>query len=91
MRKDAYHKTFEESGETRKTKIHMWTIWLLTWWQVLNMKKKKYIQVPQQNEMLSLQCTGPGFTCKNEEYNPKEIIPNSRYLKNLILQKVVKL
>ena len=53
-------------------------------------KKKKYIQVPQQNEMLILQCTGPGFTCKNEEYNPKEIIPNSRYLKNLILQKVVK-
>ena len=53
-------------------------------------KKKKYIQVPQRNEMLSLQCTGPGFTCKSEEYNPKEIIPNSRYLKNLILQKVVK-
>ena len=54
------------------------------------MKKKKYTQVPQRNEMLSLQCTGPGFTCKSEEYNPKEIIPNSRYLKNLILQKVVK-
>ena len=53
-------------------------------------KKIKYIQVPQRNEMLSSQCTGPGFTCKNEEYNPKEIIPNSRYLKNLILQKVVK-
>ena len=39
------------------------------------MKKKKYIQVPQQNEMLSLQCTGPGFTCKM-----KNIIPKKLYL-----------
>ena len=35
---------------------------------------------------LSLYCTALGFISKNEEYNPKENIPNGRYLKNLILQ-----
>ena len=25
-----YHKTFEECGEIRKIKIHMWAVWLLT-------------------------------------------------------------
>ena len=44
----------------------------------------------QRNEMLSLYCTPLGFVSKDEEYNPKENIPNGRYLKNLILQKVVK-
>ena len=39
--------------------------------------------------MLSLYCTAVGFVTKNEEYNPKENAPNGRYLKNLILQKVV--
>ena len=42
------------------------------------------------NEMLSLYCTALGFFSKNEEYNPEENKPNGRYLKNLILQKVVK-
>ena len=41
--------------------------------------------------MLSLYCTALGFISKNEEYNSKENIPNGRYMKNLILQKVVKL
>ena len=53
------------------------------------MKKKDKVRVPQQNEMLILKCTALGFISKNEEYNPKENIPNGRYLKNLILQKVV--
>ena len=40
--------------------------------------------------MLSLYCTALGFISKNEEYNSEENIPNSMYMKNLILQKVVK-
>ena len=39
--------------------------------------------------MLSLYCTALVLISKNEEYNPKENIPNGRYLKNLISQKVV--
>ena len=91
-RKDTwYYKTFDERREIRKIKIHMWTVWLLTCSQALNMKKKIYKdQEPQRKEMLSLYCTVLGFISKKKEYNPKEIIPNSRYLKNLILQKVVK-
>ena len=86
-----YYKTFDERREIRKIKIHMWTVWLLTCSQALNMKKKIYKdQEPQRKEMLSLYCTVLGFISKKKEYNPKEIIPNSRYLKNLILQKVVK-
>ena len=38
--------------------------------------------------MLSLYCNAD-FVTKNEEYNPKENAANGRYLKNLILQKVV--
>ena len=49
------------------------------------MKKYKCL-----NEMLSLYCTALGFVSKNEEYNPEENKPNGSYLKNLILQKVVK-
>ena len=30
--------------------------------------KKDKVQVPEQNEMLSLQCTALGFISKNEEY-----------------------
>ena len=91
-RKDTwYYKTFDERREIRKIKIHMWTVWLLTCSQALNMKKKiSKDQEPQRKEMLSLYCTVLGFISKKKEYNPKEIIPNSRYLKNLILQKVVK-
>ena len=55
----------------------------------LEYEKKDKVRVPQQNEMLILKCTALGFISKNEEYNPKENIPNGRYLKNLILQKVV--
>ena len=40
--------------------------------------------------MVRLYCTVLGFISKNEDYNPKKKIPNGRYLKNLILQKVVK-
>ena len=66
-----YHKTFNEHGEIRKTKIHLWTIWLLTCSQDLNMKKKDKVQVPQRNETLSSYCTALGFISKNEEYNPE--------------------
>ena len=40
--------------------------------------------------MLSLYCNALGFISKNEEYNSEEIIPNGRYMKNVILQKIVK-
>ena len=40
--------------------------------------------------MLSLYCPALGFVSKGEEYNSEENIPNGRYMKNLILQKVVK-
>ena len=32
--------------------------------------KKIKVQVPQQNEILSLYCPALGFISKNEEYNP---------------------
>ena len=54
------------------------------------MKKKDIVQVPQRNEMLRLYCTALGFISKSEEYNFERDTPNGRYLKNLILQKVVK-
>ena len=40
--------------------------------------------------MLSSYCTALGFISENEEYNSEENISNGRYMKNLILQKVVK-
>ena len=66
-----YHETFEERGEIRKIKIHMWTIWLFTCSRALNMKKEDKVQVPQRNEMLRLYCTALSFISKNEECNPK--------------------
>ena len=48
----------------------MWTVWLLTCSQALNIKKDK-VQVPQWNEMLNLYFTAFGFISKNEEYNPE--------------------
>ena len=56
----------------------------------LKRERKYNVQVPQRNEMLSLNCTTLGFISKNEEYNPEYNIPNGNYLKNLILQNVVK-
>ena len=47
----------------------MWTVWLLTCSQALNMKKDK-VQVPQRNDMLSLYCNTLYFISENEEYNP---------------------
>ena len=58
--------------------------------QGLEHEKKDKIQVPQQNEMLSLCCTVLGFICKNEEYNSEKNTPNGRYLENVTLQKVIK-
>ena len=40
--------------------------------------------------MLSLYCNALGFISKNEENNSEENIPDVSYVKNLILQKVVK-
>ena len=37
----------------------------------LEQEKKDKVQVPQQNEMLSLYCIALGFISKKEEYNPK--------------------
>ena len=39
-----------------------------------NKKQKNKLQVPQQNEMLSLYCTVPDFSTKNEEYKLKNNI-----------------
>ena len=55
----------------------------------LEHEKKGKVQVLQRNEMLSLYCTALGFISKNEEYNPKWNIPKGRYLKYLILQKML--
>ena len=46
--------------------------------------------MPYRNEMRSLYCPALGFISKNEEHNFEENTPNGRYMKNLILQKVVK-
>ena len=35
-----YHKTFDERGEIRRIKIHMWTVWLLACLRAFNKKKK---------------------------------------------------
>ena len=37
----------------------------------LEHEKKDKVQVPQQNEMLSLYCTALVFISKNEEYTPE--------------------
>ena len=68
-----YHKTFDEHGVIRKTKVHMWIVWILfhkPYFTTGDMKKEK-VQVPQQNEMLSLYCIALCFISKNEEYNQK--------------------
>ena len=48
----------------------MWTVWLFTCSQALNIKKDK-MYVLKRNEMLNLYCTALGFISKNEEYNPE--------------------
>ena len=55
----------------------------------LGHEKKDKVPVPR-NEILSLYCTVLGFISKNEEHNSEKDIPNGRYMKNLILQKIVK-
>ena len=42
-----------------------------------DMKKDK-VQVPQQNEMLSLYCTGLGFTSTNEKYKLENSVYNHK-------------
>ena len=56
----------------------------------LEHEKKDKVQVPQRNETLSSYCNALGFISKNEEYNPEKSITKGRYLKKLILEKVVK-
>ena len=54
----------------------------------MGLEHEKNVKYKCLNEIkyLSLYCTALGFVSKNEEYNPKENIPNGRYLKNLTLQ-----
>ena len=51
----------------------MWTVWLLicsqAFFSPLKSRKINKVQVPQQNEMLSLYCTALGLISKNEECN----------------------
>ena len=56
------------------------------------MKNKDKVQVPQRNEMLNVNYNVLYLVLlvKNEEYNPEENIPNGKYLRNVILQKIVK-
>ena len=70
-----YCKIFEGHGEIRKTKIHMWTVWLLTCLWDLNMKKKDKVRVPQWNEMLY--CTSLHLVLL---VKMKNIIPKKIYL-----------
>ena len=63
--------------------------YLITY-MLTGLEKEDKVHVPQQKEMLRLYCTALGFISKNAEYNSEWNKPNSRYLKNLILQKVVK-
>ena len=35
-----YHKTFDERGEIRRIKIHMWTVWLLACLRTSARKKR---------------------------------------------------
>ena len=64
-----HYKTFEECRGIRKIRTHMRTVWLITHLQAyfapLNTWKKDKVQVPQQDEMLSLYCTVLGFISKN--------------------------
>ena len=48
----------------------MWTVWLHVCRPWILTKKDK-VEVPQQNEMLSLYCTALGFISKNKAYNPE--------------------
>ena len=49
-RKDAwYHKNFEELGEIRKTKIHMWTVWFT--YMFTGLEHEKMIKYKCLNEM----------------------------------------
>ena len=51
--------------------------------------KKEKVQVPHQNEMLSLYCTALGFICKKIKHIILNKIHLTRYF-ILVLQKVVK-
>ena len=51
-------------------RIHMWTVWLHVCGPWILIKKDK-VEVPQENEMLSLYCTALGFISKNKAYNPE--------------------
>ena len=56
--------------------------------QALNIKKKK-ITGTSTKWNAKFNCTGLGLISKNGEYNPPKNISNGKYLKNLMLQKVV--
>ena len=67
----------------------MWSVWLVTCSWALNMKKR-YSASASTKRNAKFILYWIGFISKNEEYNPEQNIPNGRYLKNLILQRVVK-
>ena len=70
-----YHKSFEERGEVRKIKIHMWTVCLLTCSPALNMIKK--IMCKCLNEMKCQVYTVLRLVLL---VKMKNIIPNKIYL-----------
>ena len=86
-----YQKTFEKCGDIKKIKIHMWTVWLLSCSLCVHRPwtLKKKITGTSTKWNAKFNCTGLGFISKNEEYNPPKNISNGKYLKNLMLQKVV--
>ena len=74
-----YSQTFEEHGEIKNSHAtclvtYMFRGPLFNIEDMKNKKQKNKLQVPQQNEMLSLYCTVPDFITKNEEYKLKNNI-----------------
>ena len=66
-----YLRTFEKCRELRKIKIHMWNVSVLSCYGPSfhhQRHEKERVQVPQQNEMVSLDCATLGFISKNEVY-----------------------
>ena len=59
------------NAELRKIKIHMWNVSVLSCYGPSfhhQRHEKERVQVPQQNEMVSLDCATLGFISKNEVY-----------------------
>ena len=61
-----YDQASEKCVKIKRINIHMWTVWLLKclriYFSALKTQKKGKVQVPQQNEMLSIYSIILSFT-----------------------------